>query len=79
MCSAVMQQWWPRGLHSAGLDWRSLALQRFPQSIFQIVVIVIDKGLLTTGQSLCILLGSNEIALLFLPTLFPPDTFSCLS
>lgn len=54
-------------------------LQRFPQSIFQIVINVIDKGLLTTGQSLCILLDSNEIVtgplLLFLHrgTVFPPD------
>lgn len=41
-----MQQWWPRGLHSAGLGWRSRALRTFPQSVFQIVVHGIGKGLL---------------------------------
>lgn len=60
-------------------------LHRFPQSIFQIVRNVTDKGLLTTGQSLCILLGSNEIVagplLLFLRrcTLCPPDFLPLLA
>lgn len=53
--------------------------------IFQIVVNVIDKGLLNTGQSPCVLLGSNEIAdrllMLFLcqGTLFPPDFLAPIS
>lgn len=60
-------------------------LQRFPQSIFQLVRNVTDKGLLTTGQSLCILLGSNETVagplLLFFHrcTLFPPDFLPLLA